>query len=141
MRPVGRLGKHGQIAQEGATKGHGMGFHFDLQATDGRARKAATMAIHHRMDLKLPEPIRQFFYLPFMHGETTFDQDRCICLMIARLPETGADNLRHARAHRDIIRRFGRFPYRNAALGRQNTPAEEAFFAAGGYMSVVNELA
>lgn len=110
-------------------------------ATDARARKAATTAIHHRMDLKLPEPIRQFFYLPFMHGETTFDQDRCIRLMIARMPETGADNLRHARAHREIIRRFGRFPYRNAALGRQNTHAEEAFLAEGGYMAVLNALA
>ncbi|WP_333830553.1 DUF924 family protein [Pararhodobacter sp.] len=110
-------------------------------ATDTRARKAATMAIHHRMDLKLPEPIRQFFYLPFMHGETTFDQDRCICLMIARLPETGADNLLHARAHREIIRRFGRFPYRNAALGRKNTPAEEEFLAGNGYMAVVEALA
>lgn len=118
-------------------------FRQDARAfdTDARARKAATNAIHHRMDLKLPEPIRQFFYLPFMHGETTFDQDRCIRLMIARLPETGADNLRHARAHREIIRRFGRFPYRNAALGRKNTPAEEAFFADGGYMAVVNALA
>lgn len=110
-------------------------------ATDARARKAATMAIHHRMDLKLPEPIRQFFYLPFMHGETTFDQDRCIRLMIARMPETGAENLRHARAHREIIRRFGRFPYRNAALGRQNTPAEEAFFAEGGYAGMLQALA
>lgn len=109
-------------------------------ATDARGRKAATTAIHHRMDLKLPEPIRQFFYLPFMHGETTFDQDRCIRLMIARLPETGADNLRHARAHREIIRRFGRFPYRNAVLGRKNTPAEEAFLADEGYMAVVNAL-
>lgn len=109
-------------------------------ATDARARKAATTAIHHRMDLKLPEPIRQFFYLPFMHGETTFDQDRCIRLLIARMPETGAGNLRHARAHREIIRRYGRFPYRNAALGRHNTLAEEAFFEQGGYMAVLSEL-
>ncbi|HHX91200.1 MAG TPA: DUF924 domain-containing protein [Paracoccus sp.] len=109
-------------------------------ATDARARQAATKAIHHGMDLKLPEPIRQFFYLPFMHGESSFDQDRCIRLMIARLPETGAGNIRHARAHREIIRRYGRFPYRNAALGRSNTAAEEAFFAAGGYMAVFNAL-
>ena len=110
-------------------------------ATDDRARKAATTAIHHRMDLKIPEPIRQFFYLPFMHGETTFDQDRCIRLMVARMPETGAENLRHARAHREIIRRFGRFPYRNAALGRIDTPAELTFMAEGGYASVVQALA
>jgi len=110
-------------------------------ATDELARRAATTAIHHRMDLKLPEPIRQFFYLPFMHGETTFDQDRCIRLFIARMPETGADNLRHARAHREIIRRFRRFPYRNAALGRRNTPAEEAFFADGGYGAILQALA
>ncbi|MCC5972000.1 MAG: DUF924 domain-containing protein [Pararhodobacter sp.] len=110
-------------------------------ATDEWAHRAATKAIHHKLDTRLPEPIRQFFYLPFMHAETTIDQDRCIRYLIVRMPETGADNLRHARAHREIIRRFGRFPYRNALLGRKNTPAEEAFLTEGGYGSILNALA
>ncbi|KPQ07208.1 MAG: hypothetical protein HLUCCA12_07555 [Rhodobacteraceae bacterium HLUCCA12] len=109
-------------------------------ATDERARRAATTAIHHRMDMALPEPIRQFFYLPFMHAETTIDQDRCIRYLIARMPETGAENLRHARAHREIIRRFGRFPYRNAVLGRRNTAAEEQFLTDGGYGAILQAL-
>lgn len=110
-------------------------------ATDERAHRAATKVIHHGLDVQLPEPIRQFFYLPFMHAETTIDQDRCIRYLIARMPETGAENLRHARAHRAIIRRFGRFPYRNAVLGRKSTPAEEAFLAEGGYAAALKELA
>ena len=48
--------------------------------------------------------------------------------------------LRHARAHREIIRRFGRFPYRNAALGRESTPEEVAFLAAGGYRERARRL-
>ena len=110
-------------------------------ATDALARDAAIAALHRGHDLQLPEPIRQFFYLPFMHAESTFDQDRCVCLMLTRMPETGASNLHHARAHRLVIRRFGRFPYRNAALGRQSTPQEQAFLEAGGYGAAVAELA
>lgn len=109
-------------------------------ATDRRSRDAAVIAVQRKWDLQLPEPIRQFFYLPFMHAETLADQDRCVRLMIARLPETGASNLLHARAHREVIRRFGRFPYRNDALGRSTTSAEQAFMDAGGYGAVVQEL-
>jgi uncharacterized protein (DUF924 family) len=60
--------------------------------------------------------------------------------MAERMPETGADNLLHARAHRAIIARFGRFPFRNAALGRVSTPEEEAFLAEGGYGATVEKL-
>jgi uncharacterized protein (DUF924 family) len=109
-------------------------------ATDRRARDAAIIAVQRNWDLHLPEPIRQFFYLPFMHAETTADQDRSVRLIIARMPETGRDNLLHARAHREVIRRFGRFPYRNAALGRATTPAEQAFLDGGGYGAIVREL-
>jgi len=109
-------------------------------ATDERARTAAIIAVQRAWDLRIPEPIRQFFYLPFMHAETLADQDRCVRLMIARMPETGADNLLHARAHRAVIRRFGRFPYRNDALGRATTGAEQAFLEAGGYGAAVREL-
>jgi uncharacterized protein (DUF924 family) len=75
-----------------------------------------------------------------MHAETTADQDRCVRLILARMPETGESNLLHARAHRQIIRRYGRFPYRNAALGRVSTPDEAAFMAGEGYAGVVRAL-
>lgn len=110
-------------------------------ATDRLARDAAMAAVMHDFDLKTPEPIRQFFYLPFMHSEDPFDQDRCVRLIVARMPETGRENIRHARAHRDIIRRFGRFPHRNRVLGRHSTPQEVAFLEAGGYRRALEELA
>jgi len=69
-----------------------------------------------------------FAYLPFEHSETLADQERCLALMkeIAVFPET-ADLPKWAQAHLDIIRRFGRFPHRNAALGRASTPEEAEF--------------
>jgi uncharacterized protein (DUF924 family) len=76
---------------------------------------------------------RQFFYLPLMHSESQCDQDRCVRLTMTRMPETGTDVLRHAVAHRDVIRRFGRFPYRNEALGRSTTAAEAQWLEGGGY--------
>jgi uncharacterized protein (DUF924 family) len=109
-------------------------------ATDGLARKAAIRAINQSWDMRIPEPARQFFFLPLMHSETTMDQDRCVRLFLTRMPETGADNLLHARAHREVIRRFGRFPYRNAVLGRVTRPDEAAFLQAGGYGAMVREL-
>lgn len=109
-------------------------------ATDPLALRAAGKAIWRRWDMRLPEPGRQFFYLPLMHSESQSDQDRCVRLMITRMPESSGSNLLHARAHREVIRRFGRFPYRNAALGRQNTPAERAFLEAGGYPALVREM-
>jgi uncharacterized protein (DUF924 family) len=109
-------------------------------ATDPLALNAAQKAIHRRWDLRLPEPGRQFFYLPLMHSESQSDQDRCVRLMITRMPEGGASNLLHARAHREVIRRFGRFPYRNAALGRSSTGEETRFLDAGGYPTLVREL-
>ncbi|MFC7705121.1 DUF924 family protein [Plastorhodobacter daqingensis] len=109
-------------------------------ATDQLARRAAQRAIHMRWDLRVAEPARQFFYLPLMHSEILADQERCVRLVLTRMPETGAETLVHARAHRGIIRRFGRFPYRNAALGRSSTPEEEAFLAQGGYRAAVSAL-
>lgn len=109
-------------------------------ATDRMALSAAKGAIAKGWDLRIDEPARQFFYLPLMHSEVLSDQDRCVRLILDRLPETGANNLLHARAHRDVIRRFGRFPYRNAALGRVSRADEAAFLAEGGYMSAVAAL-
>ncbi len=109
-------------------------------ATDRRAIAAAKKAIQRDWDLRVDEPGRQFFYMPLMHSENLPDQERCMRLMLTRMPRTGADNLRHAKAHREIIRRFGRFPFRNAALGRHTTPAETRFLAEGGYGAVLREM-
>lgn len=108
-------------------------------ATDPRARAAARTAVEAGWDIGAPEPERQFFYLPLEHSEDPADQDLCVSLMAERLPASPGNHL-HARAHAEIIRRFGRFPFRNAALGRVSTPEEEAFLAEGGYGAVVRRL-
>lgn len=107
---------------------------------DKVALAAAKQAISKGWDMRVDEPARQFFYLPLMHSENLSDQDRCVRLMCERLPETGAPNLLHARAHRDVIRKFGRFPTRNAALLRDDTRLEADFLQSGGYGTVVREL-
>ena len=109
-------------------------------ASDKIARAAAKAAISRDWDLKIDEPARQFFYLPLMHSENLSDQDRAVRLICTRMPETGQSNLVHARAHREVIRKHGRFPFRNEALGRNSTGAESTFLANGGYMAIVNEL-
>jgi uncharacterized protein (DUF924 family) len=109
-------------------------------ASDGLARTAAKAAIGRDWDLRVPEPERQFLLLPLMHSESLVDQDRCVRLFAARMPETGAEQLLHARAHREQVRRFGRFPGRNEALGRASTPDEEAFLAEGGYAALVGRM-
>jgi uncharacterized protein (DUF924 family) len=109
-------------------------------ATGAVALAAAKMAIDRKWDLRIDEPARQFFYLPLMHSENLCDQERCVRLMCERMPETGASNLLHARAHREVIRQFGRFPYRSAALERPTTPPEDAYLAAGGYGHTVRQM-
>lgn len=108
-------------------------------ATDFRARGAAKLAVEAGWDLGAPEPERQFFYLPFEHAEDLADQETAIALIAERLPASPG-NLLHAHAHAEVIRRFGRFPFRNTALGRVSTPEEEAFLAEGGYGAVVRRL-
>jgi uncharacterized protein (DUF924 family) len=81
-------------------------------------------------DRQLAMPLRQFFYLPLEHSEHMADQERSMALFRA----TGdAEAIKWAKLHADIIRRFGRFPHRNAALGRINTAEEQAFLDAGGF--------
>ncbi|WP_137701932.1 DUF924 family protein [Marimonas lutisalis] len=109
-------------------------------ATDKIARATAKAAIHKGWDMKIDEPARQFFYMPLMHSENLCDQEHCIRLMKERMPETGADNLLHAQAHREVIRQFGRFPYRNEALQRASTAQEKQYVADGGYGSTVKAL-
>jgi uncharacterized protein (DUF924 family) len=98
-------------------------------ATDARAVAAAEAAIAAGHDSAVDEQLRVFLYLPFEHAEDLALQDRCVALC-APLRE---DYLRFAIVHRDIIARFGRFPHRNAVLGRESTPEELAFLADGGF--------
>lgn len=109
-------------------------------ATDAAARAASQRAIGAGWDMDAPEPERQFFYMPLMHSEDPADQALCIALFAERMPETGAANLQHARVHAEVIRRFGRFPYRNAALGRETTLDEAQFLADGGYGALVKAM-
>jgi len=109
-------------------------------ATDRHGLAAAKVAINRKWDMRIDEPARQFFYLPLMHSENLCDQDRCVRLMCERMPKSGESNLLHARAHREVIRQFGRFPYRNEALGRTSTEAERDFMAQGGYAATLRAL-
>jgi len=107
----------------------------DAFGSDLAARARAKTAIARGLDRQVPEPARQFFYLPLMHSESLSDQELCVALLVMRMPDTGAENISHAVRHRGVIRRFGRFPSRNAALGRIDSASELAYRAAGGYMS------
>jgi uncharacterized protein (DUF924 family) len=109
-------------------------------ATDCAALAAAKAAVDRKWDLRIDEPARQFFYLPMMHSESLTDQERCVRLIKERMPTCGASNLQHARAHREVIRLFGRFPYRNAVLQRPSTEPEMAYVEAGGYGETVRGL-
>lgn len=108
--------------------------------TDRIALAAAKMAINRGWDLRIDEPARQFFYLPLMHSENLCDQERCVRLICERMPEHGPENMVHARAHREVIRQFGRFPHRNVALGRPSTAQERAYQAQGGYGATLRQL-
>jgi uncharacterized protein (DUF924 family) len=95
-------------------------------ATDGLAREVARGAVERGFDLEAPVAIRQFFYLPFVHSESIADQELCLKLTRERLGESHSSHA-YAVRHRDVIARFGRFPARNAALGRVSTPEEAEF--------------
>jgi uncharacterized protein (DUF924 family) len=99
-------------------------------AADARAREVARRALARGFDQDVPATERMFFYLPFEHSENLADQERCSALFRAN---GDAELLKWAELHADIIRRFGRFPHRNAVLGRATTPAEQAFLDAGGF--------
>jgi uncharacterized protein (DUF924 family) len=107
-------------------------------ATDDRARAAARRAVLSGLDMQIAEAERSFVYLPFEHAESMGDQDWSVDLYENRL--FSSNLLLHAKSHREVIRRFGRFPYRNAALGRKSSPAEQAFLEAGGYGSILREF-
>ncbi|WP_425082994.1 DUF924 family protein [Ruegeria profundi] len=109
-------------------------------SSDRAALAAAKCAVDKGWDLKIDEPARQFFYLPMMHSENLCDQERCVRLMCQNLNSEDSSNLLHARAHREVIRKFGRFPYRNEALSRTPTAHETAYVDMGGYGATVREL-
>jgi uncharacterized protein (DUF924 family) len=99
-------------------------------AADAAARAVADRALARGFDAQVPSGERMFFYLPFEHSEAMADQERCCALFRAM---GDADLLRWAELHADIIRRFGRFPHRNAVLGRTTTPAEKSFLDDDGF--------
>lgn len=101
-------------------------------ALDRLGLEAARAMLDAGHDLRIADDRRAFAYMPFMHSESLANQALCVRLCEERLPK-GNDTARHARAHRDIIARFGRFPYRNAVLGRANTPEEAAWLDTDGY--------
>lgn len=103
-------------------------------ATDELARDLADRAIAAGFDLQTPAPQRQFFYMPFEHSEDLADQNRAVALFAERMP---GKNLMHAELHRDTIAKFGRFPWRNDALGRKPTDQENQVMQAGGYGALV----
>ena len=97
--------------------------------TDAAARRAADIAIAAGHDRAVEPAMQVFMYLPFGHSENLADQERAVAL-VGRL---GEPSLSHATRHRDIIRRFGRFPHRNPILGRAMTPEEQRYLDNGGY--------
>jgi uncharacterized protein (DUF924 family) len=98
-------------------------------ANDARALAIAERAIDRGFDASVPPIQRAFFYLPFEHVEDLAHQRRSVALFERLAPELPSDNdaLEYARKHLVIIERFGRFPHRNAILGRPSTPEELAF--------------
>jgi uncharacterized protein (DUF924 family) len=98
-------------------------------ATDPLARAVASRAILNGFDGAFPD-LRGFFYLPFQHSENLADQERGVALYKA---VGDADGLKWAEIHADIIRKFGRFPHRNAVLGRVTTADEQKFLDDGGF--------
>ena len=115
-------------------RGTARAFAYDAPALD-----AARAAIEAGEDARLHPVECTFLFLPFEHSESRADQDRCISLfdaLVARTPETWREAIRgfatYATSHRDVIHRFGRFPHRNAILGRKTTPEEHQYLREGG---------
>lgn len=110
-------------------------------AGDDAALRFAREGVGRGDDSLLPTEQRVFLYLPFEHSESIADQDTCV-LLVERLRNAqpaGADAvavldgyLRHAVEHRELIARFGRFPHRNRALGRESSSQERAYLETDG---------
>ena len=108
-------------------------------AGDGRAQKLVLQTLALAQDAELPRAGRLFLYMPLMHAESLALQHECLARASPpctdgsppELQRTLAGNLRSARQHCNIVEQFGRFPHRNAALGRASTPEEESFLQDG----------
>jgi uncharacterized protein (DUF924 family) len=100
-----------------------------MYATDAAARELADAAIAAGHDRFVAREMQKFFYLPFGHSEAIADQDRAVELC----ERLGGRDFEQAQHHREIVQRFGRFPHRNAILGRTMTQEEEKYLANGGY--------
>lgn len=107
-------------------------------STDRAALAAAKSAIAKGWDMRVDTPGRQFFYMPLEHSENLSDQDRAVRLICDRVKDD--QFMLHARAHREVIRQFGRFPHRNGVMGRKSTTAEQAFLDQGGYGDIVRQF-
>ena len=99
-------------------------------AADRRALMLSKAVVARGFDHRFPPPLAMWFYMPFEHAEDLDAQMRCVALFTTRGP---SEMVYWAAVHRDIIARFGRFPHRNAILGRKSRPEELAFLAAGGF--------
>ena len=115
-------------------------FRGTSQAFDGdaRAQQLTLQTLAHEEDRQLPWVGRVFIYLPLMHAEDGALQEQSVACFTKLVADAPADlkpklqgNLDFAHQHHDIIARFGRFPYRNAACGRRNTPEEDEFLRSG----------
>lgn len=100
-----------------------------MYATDALARKMADEAIARGYDRQLEDALAVFVYLPFGHSESLADQERSVTLA----KRLGADYVGHAEHHRDIVKRFGRFPHRNPILGRAMRAEEQRYLDEGGF--------
>lgn len=100
-----------------------------MYATDELARQMANDALARGYDRKVANDLALFMYLPFGHSESLSDQDRSVALS----QRLGQPNIAHAEGHRDIIRRFGRFPHRNPILGRAMRAEEQEYLDNGGF--------
>jgi uncharacterized protein (DUF924 family) len=100
-----------------------------MYATDALAVHHAAHAVERGYDRAVDEILQFFFYLPFGHAESLLEQERCVALN----QRLGAEIVEHALDHREIVRRFGRFPHRNSILGRPSSEAELTFLKQGGF--------
>jgi len=110
-------------------------FRGDAQthATDAKAQEVSEHAIERALDRELPAFQRMFLYMPFMHSESVEAQRKSVELFERLRDEPGGpDVTEYAAGHRDIVERFGRFPHRNAILGRETTPEEAEFLTQPG---------
>ena len=100
--------------------------HADAFSTDHLALAIAKGAVDKGLDEELQKPERKFLYMPFLHSETLENQDRAL-LLFTKIADV--EQIKYAHHHRDLIARFGRFPHRNAVLGRPSRPDEIAAVA------------